>query len=100
MEDTEGDDTITYQPVDTFLIANGPDCISIDTEVTVPHPMILVSFKTQSIEYCKTIFILGFSKHGIPSKTWCFDVSQQSHKIHMVEPNVDIHHRQSQRFII
>ncbi|CAG9762361.1 unnamed protein product [Ceutorhynchus assimilis] len=41
VQDFEGDDTVAYDPVDTFFKATGPKCVNGDTEVTVPHPMIL-----------------------------------------------------------
>ncbi|XP_050300460.1 sensory neuron membrane protein 1-like isoform X2 [Anthonomus grandis grandis] len=41
VEDNEQDDTISYEPVDTFVKTNGHDCKDGDTEITVPHPMIL-----------------------------------------------------------
>uniref|UniRef100_A0AAR5PYB4 Sensory neuron membrane protein 1 n=1 Tax=Dendroctonus ponderosae TaxID=77166 RepID=A0AAR5PYB4_DENPD len=41
VEDNEGDDTISYDPVDTFENAKRPKCLSVDTLVTIPHPMIL-----------------------------------------------------------
>ncbi|KAH1022222.1 hypothetical protein HUJ04_011651 [Dendroctonus ponderosae] len=41
VEDNEGDDMISYDPVDTFENAKRPKCLSVDTLVTIPHPMIL-----------------------------------------------------------
>nr|CAI5820948.1 unnamed protein product [Callosobruchus analis] len=41
VEDSEADDTISYNPVDTFLKANWTGCKSGQTEVTIPHPLIL-----------------------------------------------------------
>nr|WJJ63366.1 sensory neuron membrane protein 1a [Pachyrhinus yasumatsui] len=41
VEDNEADDTMSYNPVDTFYKTTGPGCVSPDTEVTIPHPMIL-----------------------------------------------------------
>nr|QKV34981.1 Sensory neuron membrane protein 1a [Dendroctonus adjunctus] len=41
VQDNEGDDTMSYDPVDTFETAKRPKCLSADTLVTIPHPMIL-----------------------------------------------------------
>ncbi|CAH1963590.1 unnamed protein product [Acanthoscelides obtectus] len=41
VEDSVAEDTISYNPVDTFLKANWTGCKSGQLEVTIPHPMIL-----------------------------------------------------------
>ncbi|XP_060531540.1 uncharacterized protein LOC132705124 [Cylas formicarius] len=41
VQDNEGDDTISYNAVDTFQPASWPGCLTGEEEVTVPHPMIL-----------------------------------------------------------
>ncbi|XP_066245542.1 sensory neuron membrane protein 1-like [Euwallacea similis] len=41
VNDIEGDDTMSYNPVDTFISFFESGCVDFDTEVTVPHPMIL-----------------------------------------------------------
>ncbi|KAF7268328.1 hypothetical protein GWI33_018522 [Rhynchophorus ferrugineus] len=46
VEDIEADDSMSYDPVDTFYKADGPDCLDDDTEVTIPHPMILAMVNT------------------------------------------------------
>lgn len=41
--DDDTDDTISYNPVDTFYKAKYRGCKSGSEVITIPHPMILVS---------------------------------------------------------
>lgn len=57
MEDVEGDDTILYNPKDTFIRHKWPGCLSGTEEVTIPHPMILVS-KSKLVNLMRRVNIL------------------------------------------
>ncbi|KAL1489742.1 hypothetical protein ABEB36_013677 [Hypothenemus hampei] len=48
VEDIDGDDTISYDPVDTFIEMSEPGCAAFDTEVNIAHPMILGMVNTIS----------------------------------------------------
>ncbi|KAJ8948286.1 hypothetical protein NQ318_020773 [Aromia moschata] len=41
VSDVEGDDTVSYNPKDTFIKKMWPDCLSGEELITIPHPMIL-----------------------------------------------------------
>ncbi|ENN79079.1 hypothetical protein YQE_04461, partial [Dendroctonus ponderosae] len=82
VEDNEGDDMISYDPVDTFENAKRPKCLSVDTLVTIPHPMILA----QDLLFDGVVIHCGVSDFA--GKAICTNLKAEPSLTHLVEDDL------------